>query len=81
VSFVLTNGNVKANAMTLESGKHTLTFRGKVFVRLIRPQDDDAKDLAQQHKAAPRQSANPAPEAAASTPGEDASPVQAVAPQ
>jgi lipopolysaccharide export system protein LptC len=81
VSFVLTNGSVKANAMTLESGKHTLTFRGKVLVHLIRPQDDDAKDPARQHKAVPQQSANPAPEASASTPGEDASPVQAVAPQ
>jgi lipopolysaccharide export system protein LptC len=81
VSFVLTNGNVKANAMTLESGKHTLTFRGKVLVHLIRPQDDDAKDPARTHKAVPQQSANPAPEATASTPGEDASPVQAAVPQ
>ena len=30
VSFVLTNGTVKANALTFHSAEHTLTFRGKV---------------------------------------------------
>jgi lipopolysaccharide export system protein LptC len=42
VHFELTNGNVKANALTLQSSEHTLTFRGKVRVHLIKPDTDDA---------------------------------------
>ena len=34
VSFILTNGTVKANAMTLRSKENTLVFRGKVAVHL-----------------------------------------------
>jgi lipopolysaccharide export system protein LptC len=78
VSFLLTNGSVKADAMTLESGKHTLTFRGKVLVHLIKPQND-AKDAARKPQGAPSQAALPAP---ASTPlPEMPSPIQAVVPQ
>jgi hypothetical protein len=77
VTFVLTNGSVKANAMTLESGKHTLTFRGKVLVHLIKPQDD-AKDAARKPKSA--EAAMPPSEATASAP-HVAAPIQTVAPQ
>lgn len=38
VSFVLPNGTVKANALTFYSAKHTLTFRGKVKVHIVRPE-------------------------------------------
>jgi len=37
VSFVLPNGTVKANALTLRSAEHTLTFRGKVRVHIAKP--------------------------------------------
>lgn len=40
VSFVLTNGTVKANALTLRSAAHTLTFRGKVRVHIVKPPKD-----------------------------------------
>jgi lipopolysaccharide export system protein LptC len=36
VSFVLPNGTVSANALTFESGKHMLTFRGKVKVHVVK---------------------------------------------
>jgi lipopolysaccharide export system protein LptC len=81
VTFILTNGSVKANAMTLESGKHTLTFRGKVLVHLIKPQDD-AKDAARKPQGAPSQVAAPAPAAEVSTPlPEMPSPIQTAVPQ
>jgi len=52
VHFELTNGNVKANALTFHSGEHTLTFRGKVMVHLVKPDDDkDGKGLPQKPKA------------------------------
>ena len=38
VHFELTNGTVKANALTFNSGAHTLTFRGKVLVHIIKPE-------------------------------------------
>ena len=37
VSFVLPNGTVKAGALTLRSAAHTLTFRGKVRVHIVKP--------------------------------------------
>ena len=40
VSFVLPNGTVKANALTLRSAAHTLTFRGKVRVHIVKPPKD-----------------------------------------
>jgi lipopolysaccharide export system protein LptC len=42
VSFVLTNGTVKANALTLRSAAHTLTFRGKVRVHIVKPPKETA---------------------------------------
>jgi lipopolysaccharide export system protein LptC len=81
VTFILTNGSVKANAMTLESGKHTLTFRGKVLVHLIKPQDD-ANEAARKPQAAPSRAAAPAPAADASTPmPEMPNPIRAAVPQ
>ena len=38
VHFELTNGTVKANALTFNSGTHTLTFRGKVLVHIVKPE-------------------------------------------
>ena len=40
VSFVLPNGTVRANALTFHSAKHTLTFRGKVAVHMVRPKKE-----------------------------------------
>jgi hypothetical protein len=77
VTFVLTNGSVKANAMTLESGKHMLTFRGKVLVHLIKPQDD-AKGAARQPKSA--EATTPPAEPTATAPAA-ATPIQSVVPQ
>jgi len=37
VFFKLTNGTVRANAMTLRSSEHTIVFRGKVAVQFSRP--------------------------------------------
>lgn len=39
VSFVLPNGTVRANALTFYSAKHTLTFRGKVAVHIVKPEE------------------------------------------
>jgi lipopolysaccharide export system protein LptC len=38
VHFELTNGTVKANALTFNSAEHVLTFRGKVMVHIVKPQ-------------------------------------------
>ena len=38
VHFELTNGTVKANALTFNSAEHVLTFRGKVMVHITKPQ-------------------------------------------
>jgi lipopolysaccharide export system protein LptC len=38
VSFVLSNGTVRANALTLRSRDNTLVFRGKVAVHLVKGQ-------------------------------------------
>jgi len=81
VTFILTNGSVKANAMTLESAKHTLTFRGKVLVHLIKPQDD-AKEAVRKPQGGPSQVAAPAPAPDMSTPlPEMPSPIRATVPQ
>jgi hypothetical protein len=45
---VLPNGTIRANALTFYSAKHTLTFRGKVAVHMVRP-----KKEAETAKAAP----------------------------
>lgn len=86
VSFVLPNGTVRANALTLYSAKHTLTFRGKVAVHIVRPAKDgqNAKAAAPAPKAAaPAPKAVPAapdvaPETAAPPP--QAAPAESVAP-
>jgi lipopolysaccharide export system protein LptC len=38
VSFVLSNGTVRANALTLRSSEDTLIFRGNVAVKLVSPE-------------------------------------------
>lgn len=57
VSFVLPNGTVKANALTFYSAKHTLTFRGKVNVHIVRPKKEEkpanAAPAAPQNAPAP----------------------------
>jgi lipopolysaccharide export system protein LptC len=74
VHFELTNGNVKANALTFHSGEHTLIFRGNVVVHLIKPDDgDDDKGgkglpLMPKAKALPPQAAGSTPEATAPEP-------------
>jgi lipopolysaccharide export system protein LptC len=40
VAFVLPNGTIRANALTFYSSKHTLTFRGKVAVHIVRPKKE-----------------------------------------
>jgi lipopolysaccharide export system protein LptC len=47
VSFVLPNGTVKAQALTLQSAAHTLTFRGKVRVHIVRPPKQEKPAQAQ----------------------------------
>jgi lipopolysaccharide export system protein LptC len=62
VQFQLTNGNVKANALTFESAKHMLTFRGKVLVHLIKPaKDADASAEAQKPAPPAQQVSGPTP--------------------
>jgi lipopolysaccharide export system protein LptC len=84
VFFQLTNGSVKANALTLRSAEHTLTFRGKVQVHLIKEdKEGEAKTPARKlkAKALPPQEAGPAPEATAAEPEQAASPAPPVDPQ
>ena len=64
VSFVLPNGTIRANALTFYSAKHTLTFRGKVAVHMVRP-----KKEAETAKAAPAPQDAPPPQKA-EEPGE-----------
>jgi len=59
VSFVLPNGTIRANALTFYSAKHTLTFRGKVAVHMVRP-----KKEAETAKAAPTPQDAPPPQKA-----------------
>jgi lipopolysaccharide export system protein LptC len=42
VHFELTNGTVKANALTFSSADHVLTFRGNVRVHIIKPEQEAA---------------------------------------
>jgi lipopolysaccharide export system protein LptC len=66
VSFVLPNGTINASALTLQSAEHTLTFRGKVKVHVVRP-PKQAKPAAKD--AAPSaQSMPPMPQGAAAAP-------------
>ena len=85
VHFELTNGNVKANALTFHSGEHTLTFRGKVLVHIIKPdKKEDAKSAPRQPKpqALPPQADDAATDATTGTVLEGGvSPAQPVDPQ
>lgn len=60
VSFILPNGTVKANALTLLSAAHTLTFRGKVMVHIVKPEKQAKPESKDQ--ASPAQSAVPVPD-------------------
>lgn len=66
VSFILPNGTVKANALTLQSAAHTLTFRGKVRVHIVKPEKQAKPEPKEPAPSA--QSAAPAPEGAAAVP-------------
>lgn len=61
VSFELTNGTVRANAMTLRSSENTLVFRGKVAVRLVNEKKDGAGNGAAGRSAAPQQGPQESP--------------------
>jgi lipopolysaccharide export system protein LptC len=61
VSFVLPNGTVKANALTFYSAKHTLTFRGKVAVHIVKPEKQTKPETQAEPTAA--QDVRPLPEA------------------
>jgi lipopolysaccharide export system protein LptC len=69
VSFVLPNGTIRANALTFYSAKHTLTFRGKVAVHMVRPKKEaeTAKATPAPQNVAPQ---NVAPPPKAEEPGE-----------
>lgn len=84
VHFELTHGTVKANALTFNSGEHVLTFRGKVRVHIIKPEQDAAGDGAKPKKtqAAQPQTTQSAPETTGATPADGVSSTpQAVTPQ
>lgn len=73
VHFELTNGTVKANALTFNSAEHVLTFRGKVMVHIVKPQktaeatSGDAKPKPVNAQV-PQAAAQSAPGATGSTP-------------
>jgi len=58
VSFALPNGTVRANALTYDAGKRTLTFRGRVAVHMVKPQAEAKPDA----QGAVKQPARPATE-------------------
>jgi lipopolysaccharide export system protein LptC len=60
VSFVLPNGTVRANALTYDATKRTLTFRGKVTVHMVKPKKEAKPDKEAQKT--PEQPALPATE-------------------
>ncbi len=84
VHFELTNGTIKANALTYRSGDHVLIFRGNVRVHVIKPAQNAGGNEAKPNKtqSAEPQAAQPAPAttgaAAVEATGATA---QAVAPQ
>jgi len=51
VSFILPNGTVRANALTYDAAKRTLTFRGKVAVHMVKPQKQAKPDTETQGTA------------------------------
>ncbi len=62
VSFVLPNGTVRANALTLQSAEHTLTFRGKVAVHMVKKAKEEKKAPEAEAKTAPAAAADAAKE-------------------
>jgi len=68
VSFVLPNGTVKAQALTLRSAAHTLTFRGKVRVHIVKPPKQDKPAPKQETPDA--QALPPMPEASGAGPAD-----------
>jgi len=73
VSFVLPNGTVRANALTYDAAKSTLTFRGKVAVHMVKPpKQPDSEAPPTSEQAAP-QATEPAGDAAAGTGAPEAS--------
>lgn len=74
VSFVLTGGNVRANALTFNSAASTLTFRGKVFVHINkRDSQEKSEKTAPKVEAAPLVTP-PLPEATPSGPSNAGTP-------
>jgi len=73
VAFDMPNGTVRANALTFQSSKNTLLFRGKVAVHLIKtkadgetkPDGDTKSDAAAPHVKAPQGPARQLPQEAA----------------
>ena len=61
VSFILTGGSVRANALTFISSSSTLTFRGEVRVHIVKQADEEKK--APKAEAAAPLSVRPRPEA------------------
>jgi lipopolysaccharide export system protein LptC len=59
VSFILPNGTVRANALTLQSAEHTLTFRGKVVVHMVKKAKEEKKAQEAEAKTAPAVPAMP----------------------
>ena len=66
VAFDMTNGTVRANALTFQSSKNILLFRGKVAVHLIKtkPDGDIKPDAAAPHVKAPQGPARQLPQEA-----------------
>ena len=55
VHFELTNGTVKANALTFNSAEHTLTFRGKVLVHIVKPAEGSRRNADDANRRRSRQ--------------------------
>ncbi len=83
VHFELTNGTVKANALTYRSGDHVLIFRGNVRVHVIKPEQNAGTDGAKPKMtpSAEPQAELPAGTAGAASDATAGATVQAVAPQ
>jgi len=72
VSFLLTGGSVKANALTFNSSDSTLTFRGKVFVHILKREDKEknaSKPTAETPLVTPPMPEAPSASAEPSDPG------------
>jgi lipopolysaccharide export system protein LptC len=80
VFFKLTNGTVRANALTLQSSDHTLTFRGKVAVHLIRQKKEGGDGTPHAKQASP-QLRGTLPAATGAAPGENSGAAQTVNPR